>query len=95
MRKKYLKHQDSRYVLVRKKVKPRLLKQLPLPCPRCGRIMERGMRLDLGHISRAPALAFEPTNLRLEHMACNRRAGQAVSAKRRTPKDVGERLPGW
>jgi hypothetical protein len=92
------KHQESKWVLLRKRMRPRLTALLPMPCPRCGQVMERGMLLDLGHISRAPELTYEPSNVRLEHRHCNRRDGQRVTtAKRmmRKPVDIGKRMPNW
>lgn len=43
-------------------------------CPRCGMPMLRGERLDLGH---STDVALNPTAVgdRIEHEACNRRAG--------------------
>jgi hypothetical protein len=89
------KHLDPRWQRVRKQVKPRLLAQLPHPCPRCGRIMEKGMRLDLGHIQRRPEADYDPSNLRLEHMSCNRRDGQRITTAKRLSKTTTERLPKW
>lgn len=51
------------------------------PCPRCGLPMLRGQDLDLGH---STDLAFDPQAKgdRIEHAACNRRAGQELSTRR-------------
>jgi hypothetical protein len=60
--------------------------------------MERGQRLDLGHISRHPALTYEPSNVRLEHMHCNRKDGQRITTALRMvakPAKLGERMPKW
>jgi hypothetical protein len=57
--------------------------------------MERGMLLDLGHISRAPELSYEPSNVRLEHRGCNRRDGQRITAAKRSAPDIGKRMPRW
>lgn len=89
------KHQDTRYVKLRLKVKPRLMAQLPMPCPRCGKPMEKGQALDLGHISRAPEAAYMAENMRLEHRSCNRRDGQRITTGKRFKPKVGERMPGW
>jgi hypothetical protein len=59
--------------------------------------MVKGMRLDLGHISRNPALFYVHANIRLEHMRCNRRDGQRITTAlrmMRTPKK-DERMPAW
>jgi hypothetical protein len=82
-------------VKLRAQVKPRLMAQLPQPCPRCGQVMSASMRLDLGHISRDPAAAFEPGNVRLEHMACNRKDGQRITAAKRARPKIGARMPRW
>lgn len=90
-------HNDKRWMKLRKELRPRLIAQLPHPCPRCGGPMMRGMRLDLGHISRAPHLFYDPANIRLEHMSCNRRDGQRITTALRTmrsPKKKG-RMPAW
>ena len=80
---------------VRAAVKPRLIAALPAPCARCGQVMTKEMKLDLGHITRDPKAHYLPSNLRLEHRACNRRDGQRITvAKRSTPK-MGERMPSW
>jgi hypothetical protein len=55
------------------------------PCPRCGRPMYRAQArwLDLGHVidrARGGTLA---DGARLEHRACNRRAGQRLGARMR------------
>jgi hypothetical protein len=59
--------------------------------------MAKGMRLDLGHISRHPDLFYVHSNVRLEHMSCNRKDGQRITTALRmirTPsKD--ERMPKW
>jgi len=89
------KHQDTRWVKVRAKVKPRLEALLPHACPRCGNVMEKGMPLDLGHISRQPQGHYEPSNLRLEHRSCNRRDGQRITTAKRTGTSTGARMPGW
>lgn len=90
------KHQDPRWVKVRAAVKPRLIAALPAPCPRCGGVMVKGMRLDLGHASLIPALAFEPGNLRLEHRSCNRRDGQRMTTARKLSRSKrDERMPRW
>jgi hypothetical protein len=57
--------------------------------------MERGMRLDVGHISRAPEAEYMPENLRLEHRSCNRRDGQRITVAKRAKRRIGERMPGW
>jgi hypothetical protein len=60
--------------------------------------MEKGMRLDLGHIVRRPEADYDPTNLRLEHASCNRRDGQRIATAikmSRMPGITTERLPGW
>lgn len=44
------------------------------PCPRCGMPMLRGEQLDLGH-STDVALNPHAVGDRIEHEACNRRAG--------------------
>jgi hypothetical protein len=49
------------------------------PCPRCGMPMLAGQRLDLGHASPEAKARGLPGD-RLEHAACNRRAGQAITA---------------
>ena len=93
---KKAKHQDPRWQAVRKRVKPRLIAALPHPCPRCGQIMEKGQRLDLGHIVRRPEADYDPSNLRLEHASCNRRDGQRITtALRYGHTTTSERLPGW
>ena len=89
------KHRTSAWVQVRALVRPRLEASLPHPCPRCGQLMAKGMRLDLGHISRAPALAYEPGNLRLEHRACNRADGARITVAKRAKRRIGERMPSW
>lgn len=55
------------------------------PCPRCGKPMFRALArwLDLGHVidrARGGTLA---DGARLEHRACNRRAGQRLGARMR------------
>lgn len=60
--------------------------------------MVKGMRLDLGHASLIPALAFDPANLRLEHRSCNRRDGQRITTSKRLSKSTSkasERMPKW
>jgi hypothetical protein len=57
--------------------------------------MAKGMKLDLGHISRHPDVAYHPENLRLEHRACNRRDGQRITVAKREKKRIGERMPSW
>ena len=89
------KHQDVRWVRLRAKVKPRLIALLPAPCPRCGNIMEKGQDLDLGHITRQPAAAYDEGNLRLEHRACNRRDGQRIPVAKRATPNLGKRMPSW
>jgi hypothetical protein len=91
-------HNTSRWVLLRRELKPRLMARLPHPCPRCGQVMEKGMKLDLGHISRDPASFYDPNLLRLEHQACNRRHGQSITTALRTtrkPSKRSQELPGW
>ena len=80
---------------LRNTLKPRLMAQLPQPCPRCGQVMSPSMKLDLGHISRHPSATFEPTNLRLEHRACNRKDGQRITAAKRRSHGLGARLGRW
>jgi hypothetical protein len=55
------------------------------------------MRLDLGHISRNPALFYEYSNVRLEHMTCNRKDGQRITTALRMIRKPSKRegLPGW
>jgi hypothetical protein len=92
------KHHDKRWVKLRKEVKPRLMARLPHPCPRCGGMMSKEQRLDLGHISRHGSLVYEASNVRLEHMSCNRRDGQRVTTALRTirtPSKRDERMPKW
>lgn len=89
------KHQGREWNQLRARVKPRLLAMLPAPCPRCGGIMERGMKLDLGHIMRGPAVDYQANNLRLEHRACNRRDGQRITTAMRLSKANRERMPRW
>lgn len=91
------KHGDKRWQALRKRVLPRLRAMLPMPCPRCGTIMTADMRLDLGHLSRHPELAYSDQNVRLEHMSCNRRDGQRITqgmmkARRASKK---EQMPSW
>lgn len=52
------------------------------PCPRCGRPMLRGQRLQLGH---STDLAIDPQAVgdRIEHGDCNERAGQLLATKLR------------
>jgi hypothetical protein len=60
--------------------------------------MMQGMRLDLGHISRSPALFYEPSNIRLEHMSCNRKDGQRITTALRTMRTPSKRnssMPEW
>jgi hypothetical protein len=89
------KHQDAAWMKMRARHKPMLIAALPAPCPRCGGIMERGMPLDYGHISRNPALHLEPANHRLEHRRCNRRDGQRIATAGRLSKANRERMPKW
>ena len=89
------KHQTKEWVKVRAKVKPRLMAQLPAPCPRCGQVMSASMRLDLGHISRDATVTYDPSNLRLEHMHCNRRDGQRITTAKRRKPNIGARMPRW
>ena len=89
------KHQDPRWQKLLREHKPVLLARLPHPCPRCGQPMSKGMRLDLGHISRHPSLTFERGNLRLEHASCNRRDGQRVATASRLSRKARERMPTW
>ena len=52
------------------------------PCPRCNRPMYKHQRLQLGHVvSVAMGGMGGPT--RLEHGACNERAGQRIGAMRK------------
>ena len=53
------------------------------------------MRLDLGHISRDATVTYDPSNLRLEHMACNRRDGQRITTAKRKRPTLGSRLGQW
>lgn len=95
------KHLDKRWQRVRNQVRPQLMAQLPRMCPRygadpkCVGMMLAGMRLDVGHASRHPALWYEPSNLRLEHMACNRRDGQRITTSKQLGKSTTDRLPKW
>jgi hypothetical protein len=59
--------------------------------------MTAGMRLDLGHISRRPDLFYEYSNVRLEHMTCNRKDGQRITTALRMIRKPSKRegLPGW
>lgn len=54
-------------------------------CPRCGGVMLRGMALDLGH-SVDRVLGGNSAPRRIEHAACNRRAGARLGnqLRRRT-----------
>jgi hypothetical protein len=63
----------------RRQLLAQLARSPGLPCPRCGMPMHIGMRLDLGHADPAAKLRGLPGD-RLEHAACNRRAGQAITA---------------
>ena len=88
------KHHDKRWARLRKSLRPSLIAQLPALCPRCGKVMTKDQRLDLGHISRDPQLAYTPYNVRLEHTSCNRRDGQRITSNmRRKPRDT--ELPRW
>jgi 5-methylcytosine-specific restriction endonuclease McrA len=87
------KHLTPEWQRVRNRVKPQLMALLPSACPRCGGVMQRGMKLDVGHISRSPALAYEPANLRLEHMSCNRRDGQRITTALRST--TRKEFPSW
>jgi len=89
------KHLDKRWQALLKDLKPRLLARLPHACPRCGQPMMRGMKLDLGHISRHPSATYDPHNLRLEHARCNRQDGQRIATALRMGKQTRERMPKW
>jgi hypothetical protein len=55
------------------------------PCPRCGQSMYPDQRLDLGHRDDLATYGTDhPSPRRLEHARCNRRAGQALGAARRS-----------
>ena len=90
-------HNDVRWARLRKELRPRLVARLPHPCPRCGGPMTKGMRLDLGHISRNPVLFYDASNVRLEHMRCNRQDGQRITTALRVMrgKRKEERMPRW
>jgi hypothetical protein len=67
---------------------------LPTECGRCGWVVEVGDRWDVGHVADirvAPDLMAEPSNWRVEHASCNRRAGakytNAVAAAKRRAAD--------
>lgn len=69
----------------RKRARPRLLAHLAqvgsLPCPRCNDPMVIGQRLDVGHeVDVVDGGRGSP--LRLEHMSCNRRAGDRRQGRR-------------
>jgi hypothetical protein len=60
------------------------------PCPFCGEAMAGDMDLDYDHY---PPLAMGGTPdgpRRLAHSSCNRRAGQAISARRRARHTTAE-----
>lgn len=66
----------------RARARPFLLRQLAvvgeLPCPRCGHLMYPWQDLDVGHPEDVATVGVEAAStmvLRLEHMSCNRRAG--------------------
>jgi hypothetical protein len=89
------KHQNKHWWKLQREHKPKLMAQLPQPCARCGQPMERGMKLDLSHISRDPQVTYNPAFLRLEHQKCNRRAGQLITAAKRKRPNAGARLGKW
>lgn len=77
------------------------------PCPHCGRIMHRGMKLELDHIvPRMLGGTTTPTNVRIVCAACNHahgaRLGNQLRHTRRTaPRTHGTHRvggtpgPGW
>jgi hypothetical protein len=90
------KHQTAEWQRLVRTVKPRLMTALPAPCPRCGQVMLKQHRLDVGHISLDPALRNSPQNVRLEHRSCNRKHGQRITTALRTGRNQKkERLPQW
>ena len=91
------KHQDKRYQRLAKELRPKLEALLPMPCPRCGRPMVKGMKLDLGHRTRDPQATYERSNLRLEHRRCNRQDGQKITTAMRVAKGRKGRpeRPAW
>ena len=68
---------------------------LPCPCAVCGRVVTADMAWDIGHtVARdvAPDLAWDSSLWRIEHAACNRRGGQAMTvAKARARKAAAQR----
>ena len=68
-------------------LRQRMAQMLPVPCPVCGHMITDTTPWDIGHIVPRdvdPDLAWEPANWRLEHSRCNRRAGQRITARKRT-----------
>lgn len=68
---------------------------LPLPCSRCGGVVDKGMRWDVDHIM--PLSAGGPVNDRNNewpsHRYCNQSHGSAIAkAKMRADKAVDQRF---
>jgi hypothetical protein len=88
------KHRRPEWWKMQRSLKPKLMAQLPAPCPRCGGVMMKGMKLDLGHRSRTPGAEYDHANVRLEHRSCNRKDGQRITMGIRQARKKG-RMPGW
>lgn len=91
-------HRSRAYLKFSAAQRQRLIKQLPSVCPRCGLLIQPGDLVDLDHlvsVSERPDLLLDPSVVALAHRACNRRAGQRISARRRTRARDQGRLPDW
>jgi HNH endonuclease. len=91
-------HRSRQYLSFAAKQRRRLIAQLPSPCPRCGGPIYSGDLVDLDHliaVAEDPSMLLNPGNVRLAHRACNRRAGQALTAQRRRGRNDEKRLPKW
>jgi 5-methylcytosine-specific restriction endonuclease McrA len=91
-------HRSRAYLKFASIQRKRLMLALPSPCPRCGLPIFPGDAVDLDHlipVSQDPSQLLNPGMVRLAHRACNRRAGQKITAQRRRKRINETRLPGW
>lgn len=93
-------HKRVGWASISQTLRPRIAASLPAQCIRCGGIITRDMKWDVGHRVDLEMPGANPYDVGPEHARCNRRAGgragaRKVNARRaaRDPRD--ERMPAW
>lgn len=68
---------------------------LPLPCPRCGLLVQPWQDWDLGHTIDLASGRGTDEQVRPEHAACNRSAGGQLGAAITNLRQKTHTAPGW